>query len=287
MFKKILLLMVATVFTTSIMTYAATPKTALDYATISQEEWAEINAERAIEESFAKEQKKFKNRQKNKDRLSGPGALETSGNYVVNPDLTEYFETTAPAEYVGDYVEAVDPKYGITFRSKRHFKTNLGEFDLIEAAFEPVANNSYSNYQFRLKLGKVNQKLQTSYRVYIKAYNTAGAFVDYNFTFMTPDVTLVERSVTLQLFKNNERHVSRIEFGLDTSGMDPAIIAKNNISLFNLGYPDLFERMASTENPLSAEMTTQIIETYNKHFDTELKEAKKEVDYENTIHEIE
>lgn len=287
MFKKNLLLMVAAILTTSIMTYAATPQTALDYATISQKKYAWVDLKSTLDDSLVKEQKKFQNRQKNKDRLTGPGALETTGNYVVNPDTTEYFETTAPAEYVGDYVEAVDPKYGITFRSKRHFKTNLGEFDLIEAAFEPVANNSYSNYQFRLKLGKVNQKLQTSYRVYIKAYNAAGAFVDYNFTFMTPDVTLVERSVTLQLFKNNERHVSRIEFGLDTSGMDPAVIAKNNISLFNLGYPDLFERMASTENPLSAEMTTQIIETYNKHFDTELKEAKKEVDYENTIHEIE
>lgn len=283
MLKKISLLVIAAMIATNIFTYAATPKTALDYATM---EYSGNSARDSFEESLAKDQKKFKARQRNQDKHSGPGAVETSGNYVANPDLTEYFETTAPPEYQGDFVEVVDPKYGITFRSKRHFKTNLGEFDLIDASFDPVENNSYTNYQFRLKVGKVNQKLTTSYRVFLKAYNAAGAFVDYTYTFFNPDVSLVHRELALKLFKNNDRHVARIEFGLDTSGIDPAVVAKNNVSFFNFGYADLFERLAAADSPFTEEQKAELIATYNKKFDADLKEAEKDVAIVNEIHEV-
>lgn len=287
MSKKLFLLTLVTVFAFTLVTFADVPKTALDYATISQEEWAEINAQNEIEESLRKESNKMEARQRNKDKYSGPGALESSANYVANPNTTEYFSNTvAPVEGQGEFIELVDPKYGITFKSKKYFNTNLGEFNLLDAAFEPEEDNYYSNYQFRLTVGKTNQKIKTSYRVFIKAYNAAGQFVDYSYTMFSPDVATVSRDVYLHLFKNNERQVARIEFGLDTTGMDAAVIAKNVTSQYNFGYPDLFVRFADTTNPFPEDKKAETLETYNKEYEKELKEAEKEVAYVNNIHEI-
>ena len=273
MIKRITIILAICLLATSFLSYASS-MTALDYATISQRD-----------SNSGKSSDPMKNKQKALDKFSGPGAIESTGNYVANPDTTEYFAETVAAEQLSEFVEAVDPRYGITFRSKRHFKTNQGEFNLLSATFEPVTNDSYSDYKFKLSLEKVNQRVKFPYLVYIKAYNTAGVFVDFSYT-MFDDSAVFERTVSLPLYKNNERHVARIEFSLDTTGIDPATVAKNTTSQLCFGYPDLFERLADPNAGYTEERKAQLLETYYKEYDQHYKWAEQDATRQNDIYEI-
>lgn len=283
MIKKAIFTVAVVISLVNVATFASN-MTALDYATISMEEWmAKENKE--IEESFKKESKKREAQQRNQDRLTGPGAIETSGNYVVNPDNTEYFSNTVPAENQTEFLEVVDPIYGIVFKSKRHFKTNLGEFDLNTAVFESVDLGTKEKYRFKLNVGKVNKKSK-SYSIYLKAYDMLGNFVTYNRTVIDPSY-IVNKDITLDIFGNNDANIARIDFGLDTSGMVAEAIANYNIST---AYFNCTNALIKINDPASGydEATKQkLTESYNSYFKDHLEYTEKYVKEKNDIYEVE
>ena len=283
MFKKFIFTVAFTISFASVATFASS-MTALDYATISMEEWmAKENKE--IEESFKKESKKREAKQRNQDKLTGPGAIETKGNYVANPDNTEYFSNTVPAENQTEFLEVVDPIYGIVFKSKRHFKTNLGEFDLNTAEFEHYESLGKQKYRFKLNVGKVNKKSK-SYAMYLKAYDIFGNFVTYNRTVIDPSST-VNKNITLDIFGNNEAHIARIDFGLDTSGMVAEAIANYNVST---AYFNCTNALLKINDPASGydEATKQkLLDSYSSYYKDHLEYAENYVKEKNDIYEVE
>ena len=283
MIKKAIFTVAVVISLVNVATFASN-MTALDYATISIEEWmAKENKE--IEESFKKESKKREAQQRNQDRLTGPGSIETKGNYVVNPDNTEYFSNTVPTETQTEFLEVVDPIYGIVFKSKRHFKTNLGEFDLNTAAFETVELSGKPKYRFKLNVGKVNKKSK-SYAMYLKAYDIFGNFVTYNRAVIDPSST-VNKDITLVIFGNNDAHIARIDFGLDTSGMVAEAIANYNVST---GYFDCVNALVKINDPASGydeETKQKLLESYSSHYKDHLEYAEGYVKEKNDIYEVE
>ena len=284
MLKKIIYVTVFTILMNCAVTFSSN-MTALDYATISKEENGAFDVQKELEESFKKESKKRTAKQRNQDRISGPGAIETSGNYVVNQDSTEYFSNVVPAENQTEFLEAIDTKYGIVFKSKRHFKTNLGEFDLNTATFETVDLGDRQKYRFKLNIGKVNKKSK-SYALYLKAYDIFGNFVTYNRTVIDPSHT-VNKDITLDIFGNNDAHIARIDFGLDTSGMVAEAIANYNVSTAYFNCANALIKINDPANGYDDETKQKLLESYNNYYKDHLEYAKEYVKEKADIYEVE
>lgn len=284
MFKKIVYVTTFIILVNCVVTFSSN-MTALDYATISKGENGAIDVQKELEESFKKESKKRTANQRNQDRISGPGAIETSGNYVVNQDNTEYFSNVVPAENQTEFLEAIDSKYGIVFKSKRHFKTNLGEFDLNTATFETVDLGDRQKYRFKLNVGKVNKKSK-SYALYLKAYDIFGNFVTYNRTVIDPSYT-VNKDITLDIFGNNDAHIARIDFGLDTSGMIAEAIANYNVSTVYFNCANALIKINNPDNGYDDETKQKLLESYNSYYKDHLEYAKEYVNEKADIYEIE
>lgn len=265
-------------------TIFANGMTALDYATISREEWDRIESENKAIEEGNKMRKQFHNKQKARDKYSGPAALETTGNIVVNQDTTEYFSETAPAEMQSERIEVVDPIYGISFSSKRHFKTNLGEFDLISAGLEPYTFGKHIKYHFRVKYKNIMNP-GTFYIVYLKAYDAMGNFVDYSYA--PANLSAVESSVSLSIYGENERNIARIEFSLDKKDVNPLIMASKYVSNIYWDCNDAVAKINDPANGYSEEQKQEYIASYTKQLEEQLKDEEEELKKENPIHEIE
>lgn len=283
MVKKVISMSIMLMLVLSSILFAS-GMTALDYATISREEWDRIESENKAIEEGNKMRKQFQNKQKARDKYSGPAALETTGNVVINEDTTEYFSATAPAETLSDTIEVVDPKYGIVFSSKRHFKTNLGEFDLISAEFEPYEFGKHIKYHLIVRFNNIVQA-KTNYIVYLKAYDALGNFVDYN--LRPVDLSTVQSGISLNIYGDNERNIAKIVFSLDTKDVNALVMAQKSVSNLQWDCNDALAKINDPANGYTEEQKQKYLEMYTKELEEDLKYYEEELKKVNSIYEIE
>lgn len=292
MFKKSLVISVIAICMFCSFSYAE--MTAFDLMTVPQSEWDRIDRENKDREYVENQKKKHENQQKAKDKYSGPGALESTGNIVTNPDTNNYFVATAEGSNkwgspVADdpsddnTVIAIDKKYGITFTNKRHYVTNLGEFDLRYAMFEEYTEGGKTRYRFRLSTNTI-KKDNKNYFIYLKAYDAQGKFVDYTMAVTDPDRST--KDIILNLYENNERNVARIEFSLDTKGLDANVIAMNIASIMSWSSPNALAVINDPAKGFSEEDKAKYTQHYMERVAEKLPDAEKEVTRENAITEI-
>ena len=91
----------------------------------------------------------------------------------------------------------------------------------------------------------------------------------------------------MNIYGENERHIARIVFSLDTKDVNALVMAQKSVSNLQWDCNDALAKINDPASGYTEEQKQKYIEMYTKELEEDLKYYEEELKKVNTIYEIE
>ena len=190
-----------------------------------------------------------------------------------------------------NFVRAIDAKYGISFETKRKFKTSKGDFNLNYAEFITGSKNEYNLH--------VSSEALKGYpmKVFLVAYDINGTVVDYHFkSFDGYDIQELgkrNQDISYTINEGNPLGIAKIVFSINSTGLDPMIQARKSAASrlsVNIGvgkqFPDAYAYIYDPEYDLTDAEREKKYSAYLKDVEEYAVDIKKRMEPYPEFYEV-